>query len=245
SPRCGGKRMRIAWTALSLLLLTAPAIAQDASSSALPSAFSGSAPSSSLEPASSNGAPAPAGLSDADLELAVRAAYAAALDFAAAHDNYFARDGVVEPLRAAIAEALASAYPSVVVPDAAVAGDARHRASRGEQCLRRRAVADRGHRHAALQLHLRSAQERRGRRSGGNRLQQIVQTSALSRFSSPGRTVQYDAVTPQIRPPIRKKWRQWSRSMIAASTASGMNTAMSGISNSRLGEGRNTNRTPR
>ena len=116
--------MRIAWTALSLLLLTAPAIAQDASSSALPSAFSGSAPSSSLEPASSNAAPAPAGLSDADLELAVRAAYAAALDFAAAHDNYFARDGVVEPLRAAIAEALASAYPSVVVPDAAVDGDA-------------------------------------------------------------------------------------------------------------------------
>jgi hypothetical protein len=55
-------------------------------------------------------------LSDGELEMAVRAAYSGAAAFAAAHGNYFARDGVFAPLRDAVAAASASAYPSVVVP---------------------------------------------------------------------------------------------------------------------------------
>ena len=107
--------MRIALTALCLAVLAAPALAQDASSSAPPLP---AATSSSLQPA------LPTSLSDNDLELAVRAAYSAALTFAVAHDNYFARDGVFEPVRSAIAAAETSAYPTLVVADSAVSGDA-------------------------------------------------------------------------------------------------------------------------
>lgn len=65
---------------------------------------------------------APAAFDDTGLELVVRAAYTAAVDFAAGHDNYFARDGAVAPLHAAIAEALAATYPSVAVPEATIDG---------------------------------------------------------------------------------------------------------------------------
>ena len=85
---------------LMVLLLPLPAVAQDMSSSS----------SSSVAP------PVVLSLSDPDLELAVRAAYNGAAAFAAAHGNYFARDGVFAPLRDAVAAASASAYPSVVVP---------------------------------------------------------------------------------------------------------------------------------
>lgn len=100
------------WRALivTLVLGAAPVWAQDVSSSSSltsSSELSGSAPSSSVEPA---------GMTDADLELAVRAAYAAASAFAAAHGNYFGRDGVFPPLRDAVAAALAPDFPSVVVP---------------------------------------------------------------------------------------------------------------------------------
>ena len=91
---------------LMVLLLPLPAVAQDMSSSS----------SSSVAP------PPVLSLSDPDLELAVRAAYNGAAAFAAAHGNYFARDGVVAPLHAAIAEALAATYPSVAVPDATIDG---------------------------------------------------------------------------------------------------------------------------
>ena len=63
------------------------------------------------------------------------------------------------------------------------------------------------------------------------------QTRAERRASSPFFVVRYPAVTPQISPATRKKCRQWSRSMIAASIDSGTNTETSGISSSRLGEG--------
>lgn len=98
---------------VTLVLGVTPAWAQDVSSSsslAASSELSGLAPSSSTEPST------PAGLSDADLELVVRAAYSAASTFAAAHGNYFGRDGVFPPLRDAIAAALATDFPSVVVP---------------------------------------------------------------------------------------------------------------------------------
>jgi hypothetical protein len=95
---------------LALALLATPALAQDASSSS-PLVE----PSASAEPSSSAPQP-PQGLSDGELEMAVRAAYSGAAAFAAAHGNYFARDGVFAPLRDAVAAASASAYPSVVVP---------------------------------------------------------------------------------------------------------------------------------
>jgi hypothetical protein len=97
---------------MTLLLGATSAFAQDASSSsgvASSSELSSPAPASSVEPS------APAGLSDADLELAVRAAYSAASSFAVAHGNYFDRDGVFPPLRDAIAAALAEGYPAVAV----------------------------------------------------------------------------------------------------------------------------------
>lgn len=95
---------------LALALVATPALAQDASSSS-PLVE----PSASAEPSSSAPQP-PQGLSDGELEMAVRAAYSGAAAFAAAHGNYFARDGVFAPLRDAVAAASASAYPSVVVP---------------------------------------------------------------------------------------------------------------------------------
>jgi hypothetical protein len=94
---------------LALAFLATPALAQDASSSS-PLVE----PSASAEPSSSAPQP-PQGLSDGELEMAVRAAYSGAAAFAAAHGNYFARDGVFAPLRDAVAAASASAYPSVVV----------------------------------------------------------------------------------------------------------------------------------
>ena len=103
---------------VTLLLGVAPVVAQDASSSSnlASSEVSSLAPSSSIEPAG------PAGLSDADLELAVRAAYSAASAFAAAHGNYFARDGVFPPLHDAVAAGLAEEnFPMVVVPGDPVA----------------------------------------------------------------------------------------------------------------------------
>jgi hypothetical protein len=65
--------------------------------------------------------PAPAALSDTDLEQAVRAAYVAATGFAAAHGRYFARDGILPPLRDAVSTALSAAgFASVAVPEATV-----------------------------------------------------------------------------------------------------------------------------
>jgi len=97
---------------VTLVLATAPALAQEASSSSAPSQGA----SSSLE-ASSSAEPAPSGLSDADLELAVRAAYTGASAFAAANKNYFARDGVFPPLRDAVAaELVKQNFTAVTVP---------------------------------------------------------------------------------------------------------------------------------
>ncbi len=95
--------------ALLLVLCATPALAQDASSS------------SSTEPSlpadtSSSGPATQQGLTDPELEMAVRAAYSAAAAFAASHKNYFARDGVVPPLHDAVAAAVAAAYPAIVVP---------------------------------------------------------------------------------------------------------------------------------
>ena len=96
---------------VTLALATMPALAQDASSSA-----SSASEASSLEP-SSSAEPTPAGLSDSDLELAVRAAYTGASAFAAANKNYFARDGVFAPLREAVAAELAKQnFTTVTVP---------------------------------------------------------------------------------------------------------------------------------
>ena len=90
---------------LAVLLLPLPAIAQDVSSS------------------SSSEVPTPVlSLSDTDLELAVRAAYNGAAAFAAAHGNYFARDGVYEPLRDALStELLEQGFSGVAVPAGPVA----------------------------------------------------------------------------------------------------------------------------
>src|SRR3569623_3458046 len=93
-------------------LATVPALAQDTSSSS--SVLS--SVTSSLEP-SSSAYPAPAGLTDADLDLAVRAAYTGASAFAAANKNYFARDGVFPPLRDAVAAELTKQnFATVTVP---------------------------------------------------------------------------------------------------------------------------------
>lgn len=65
---------------------------------------------------------APHSLSDADLELAVRAAYAAASALSSANGNYFARDGVFAPLRDAIASAEQQAgFDNLIVPETAAA----------------------------------------------------------------------------------------------------------------------------
>ena len=65
---------------------------------------------------------APHSLSDADLELAVRAAYAAASALSSASGNYFARDGAFVPLRDAIAAAeLTAGFDNLIVPETAAA----------------------------------------------------------------------------------------------------------------------------
>ncbi len=65
--------------------------------------------------------PAPAALSDSELEQAVRAAYVAATGFAAARGRYFARDGILPPLRDAVMTALGAAgFASVTVPEATI-----------------------------------------------------------------------------------------------------------------------------
>jgi hypothetical protein len=89
-----------------LTLAAGPAIAEG---EAAPS-------SSSSEPSVEIAPSVPDGLGDADLELAVRAAYAAAVAVATAHGNYFARDGEFAPLRDAVAAALAKDFAAVVVP---------------------------------------------------------------------------------------------------------------------------------
>jgi len=92
---------------VTLALAAAPAWAQDSASSSL-----SSSEASASEP------PIAAGLSDAELERAVRAAYTGASAYALAHGNYFARDGVVPPLRAAVAAELAAeGFSAVAVPD--------------------------------------------------------------------------------------------------------------------------------
>lgn len=104
------------WRALfvALLLGAVPALGQDASSSS--SNVSSSEASSSVEP------PIPDGLSDTDLELAVRTAYTGASGFATTHGNYFARDGVFAPLHDAIAAELTKAnFGTVAVPADATA----------------------------------------------------------------------------------------------------------------------------
>lgn len=106
--------MIISRIALALAFIVTPAMAQDAASS------SSSQPSLPSEPSSS--APdVPGGLDDAELEMAVRAAYTASAAFATAHGDYFARDGVFVPLHDAVAAAVAQAYPAVVVPAEAAA----------------------------------------------------------------------------------------------------------------------------
>ena len=83
-----------------VLLLPCPAVAQDVSSSS-----------------SSEAPPAVLSLTDTDLELAVRAAYNGAAAFAAAHGNYFARDGVFAPLRDAVStELLEEGFASIAIP---------------------------------------------------------------------------------------------------------------------------------
>jgi hypothetical protein len=95
-----------------MAMVASPVLAQDSSSS-LPT----DASSSVLASSSSMGPLPPAGLSDADLELAVRAAYTGASTFAAAHGNYFARDGVFPPLRDAIVAELAKeGFGTITVP---------------------------------------------------------------------------------------------------------------------------------
>lgn len=109
---------------LAFALLAVPAIAQDATSSSSADASSSVAPSDtgssvgSSDPAdtASSQQAAPGGLSDAELEMAVRAAYSAAANFASGNGNYFARDGLTAPLHDAIATAVAAAYPTMVVP---------------------------------------------------------------------------------------------------------------------------------
>lgn len=97
---------------VTLILGTAPALAQDASSSSVESMSE----SSSVD-ASSSSELTPVGLSDSDLELAVRAAYTGASAFAAANKNYFARDGVFPPLRdAVVAELAKQNFATVTVP---------------------------------------------------------------------------------------------------------------------------------
>lgn len=98
--------------ALALALCATPVLGQDASTFSS-SASSSSAASEDVPPSSE---PSPAALSDAELEMAVRAAYTAAASFASAHGNYFARDGEFAPLHDAVASAATAAYASVVVP---------------------------------------------------------------------------------------------------------------------------------
>jgi hypothetical protein len=59
---------------------------------------------------------APRALSDADLELLVRAAYTAAVTHSAAHGNYFAKDGTFGELRDAVAAGIVE-FKGVVVQE--------------------------------------------------------------------------------------------------------------------------------
>ena len=86
-----------------------PAVAQD-----LPA--TNGAPQSEFSSSASEPAAVPDGLSDAELELIVRAAYTAASAFAVTHGNYFARDGVFPPLRDAVAVGVAKDFAAVTVP---------------------------------------------------------------------------------------------------------------------------------
>lgn len=107
--------MRALWI---LLLLTgvSPALAQGTSSS------SSSADSSSTDLSASSAEQISSPPTDAQLELIVRAAYNGAAAFAAAHGNYFARDGVFGPLHDAIrAELLEEGYGAATVPAEAAA----------------------------------------------------------------------------------------------------------------------------
>ena len=97
---------------VTLALAAAPAWAQEASSSS-----SSASEMSSVEPPV-----VPAGMSDADLERVVRAAYTGASAYALAHGNYFARDGVLPPLREAVAAELAAeGFSAVALPEEPVA----------------------------------------------------------------------------------------------------------------------------
>ena len=97
--------MRMQAVIVAIAMLLGPALAQEQgqTSSALPATA------------------APATLSDADLEQAVRVAYVGATGFAAAHGRYFARDGILPPLRDAVSTALSVAgFASVTVPEATI-----------------------------------------------------------------------------------------------------------------------------
>jgi hypothetical protein len=58
------------------------------------------------QPALARWADWPPGPTDAELEQVVRVAYAAAATYARSNTNYFARDGVFDPLRSAIEDEL-------------------------------------------------------------------------------------------------------------------------------------------
>jgi hypothetical protein len=58
------------------------------------------------EPALARWADWPPGPTDAELEQVVRVAYSAAAAYARANTNYFARDGVFDPLRSAVEDEL-------------------------------------------------------------------------------------------------------------------------------------------
>jgi hypothetical protein len=97
--------MRMQAVIVAIAMLSGPALAQEQGTA-------------SMAPLA---VPAPAALSDADLEQAVRAAYVGATGFAAAHGRYFARDGILPPLRDAVMTALsAGGFASVTVPEATV-----------------------------------------------------------------------------------------------------------------------------
>jgi hypothetical protein len=91
-------------------------------SSLIPAAVVAASLFAAAQPALGNWANWPPGPSDAQLEQIVRVAYTAAAAYARTDTNYFARDGVVGPLRSAIEDELGrQGLTFVNVPEAPVA----------------------------------------------------------------------------------------------------------------------------